>query len=352
MFRTNLSRRARALVIVALLGLVVAACGGGDKKETKRVKPAKVTTTTSTTAPPPAAPLTGIPQSDAAKLGRPAMIVKVDNGPQSIGIQEGLDDSDVVFVEQIEQGATRLAAVVQSEDTTIGPVRSARTTDTSLAGAFNKPLFVYSGANGGVLRSVRTSPALVDSGIDARGVTPVYTRNERGRTSLYRYFIPTADIYAARQGGAAPAPILGFRPAGQASTGDLAKGVRISYGGGTATLSLYEWNGKGWARTQNGVPHTLKNGTRVEPQNVIVMTTGYRSSGYRDTTGALSPEAVLEGGGEALILSDGKVVRGKWNRPGPNATFSFTDSAGTPVAVTAGQTWIELAPGPNATALL
>jgi hypothetical protein len=346
-----LSRRALAAAGLSL-ALVACSSGGGDDASPKTTQ-ARISTTTSTTAPPPPAPLTGLPQKDQAKLNRPAMIVKIDNTAKAIGVQEGLDVADLVFVEQTEQGTTRIAAVVQSRDTTVGPVRSARTSDLAIAGNLNHPLFVYSGANAGVLRSVRTSPSLVDTGIDAKGVTSVYTKNQRGGLSnLLRYFVPTADLYSARAGGSAPSALFAYRAADQASVGDVAKGVRVNYGGGAATSVLYEWNGKGWARTQNNVPHTLHGGARIEPENVVVMTTQYRLSGYRDTTGAPSPEAVLEGGGEALFLADGKVVRGRWSRPGPNARLSFTDAAGGAIFLTPGETWIELAPSGNAPALL
>ena len=65
---------------------------------------------------------------------------------------------------------TRLAAVFQSQDAVVGPIRSARTSDVGIAAFLNRPLLAYSGANGGVLRQVRNGP-LVDVGIDAPGVT-------------------------------------------------------------------------------------------------------------------------------------------------------------------------------------
>jgi hypothetical protein len=348
-------RLAFPLVLLAV-ALAVAACGGGADDDKESVRRTTTTEATTTTAPPPSAPLTGVPQPDEAKLTRPALIVKVDNTPKGMAVQEGLDKADVVFIEQTEQGTTRAAAVFQSQDATVGPVRSARTSDVGIAGALNHPLLAYSGANGGVLRQVRGGP-LVDAGIDAAGVTAIYQRNQRGGSrNLYRYFLPTAEVYAAKgEDGGTPPALFTYRSADQPFPGDPVKGVRVGYGGGAATVVRYEWDAAtgGWARTQNERVHVMAGGgPRISPPNVVVLITPYRNSGFRDITGAPSPEAVLEGSGEAWFLSDGKLVKGNWSRSGPNGGFTFSDAVGAPVALTPGQTWIELAPGTGSATIL
>jgi hypothetical protein len=270
--------------------------------------------------------------------------------------QQGIDKADIVFVEQTEQGTTRLAAVFQSQDTTVGPVRSARTSDVGIAGALNRPMLAYSGANGGVLRQVRAGP-LVDVGIDAKGVTSIYTRNQRGTIrNLYRYFLPTDQVYAAKGAeGKTPPALFHYRAEGKPAAGEPVRGVRVGYGGGAATVVSYAWDPavKGWARTQNNRVHVMAgSGTHIAPANVVVLVTPYRNSGFRDVTGAISPQAVLEGGGEAWFLSGGNLVKGRWSRPGPNGAFTFTDSTGAPAELTPGQTFVELAPGVGAATIV
>ncbi len=339
-------------VVVVLIAVLVAGSGGGGDEEA-------VTTTTTTTEPPtttttlpPIAPLTGVPEADEAKRTRPALIVKVDNTPRAMGVHEGLDNADIVFVEQVEQGVTRMAVVFQSKDDTVGPVRSARTTDIGLAANMNNPLFAYSGANGGVLRLVRNGP-LIDVGIDRGEATSVYTRNQRG-SGLLRFFFPTDEMYETRGAeGGTPPQAFTFREEGATVTGEAAGGVQVGYGGGAATVVRYEWDGGGWARTQNGTAHVMAdNGARIAPQNVIVQFVDYRSSGFIDSTGAPSPEAVLEGEGEAWVFTDGKLIRGRWSRPTRDAVTSFTDATGAPIALTPGQTFIELAPGAGSATVL
>ena len=342
------------MLLLVVLVLVLTGGGGGDEDAISTTTTTSQTTTT--TAPPPVAPLSGLPQPDPAKLSRPALMVKVDNTPKGMAVQEGIDKADIVFVEQTEQGTTRLAAVYQSQDAVVGPVRSARTSDVNIGGALNHPLLAYSGANSAVLGQVRRS-ALIDVGIDNGAATAIYTRNQRGSTrNLYRFFTPTAEFYEARgKDGGTPPPLFRYRAEGDDAVGDPATGATVGYGGGASTLVRYEWDTalKGWARSQNNRVHQMAGGgARIAPANVVILETPYRNSGFRDITGAASPEAVLEGSGTAWFLSDGKVVEGRWSRSGPEGIFSLVDASGAQMTLTPGQTFIELAPASGAVAIL
>jgi hypothetical protein len=341
--------RSRALtaVCVALVALSLVSCGGGKKKEaTTTTTTRKVTTTTTA---PPIAPLTGVPEPDAAKRARPALIVKVDNVPKAFPLQEGVESADVVYVEEVENGATRMAVVFQSKDDTVGPVRSARTSDLEIAGDLHMPYFAYSGANGGVLRLVRGGP-MVDMGVDQPAATRVYTRNQRG-SGLHRFFIPTKEMYdAGRPGASTPPQLFTYRQKGETATGEAATGIDIAYAGGTSTTVKYTWDAAagGWKRAQNGASHVMADTkATITPKNVIVQFTPYTASAFVDVTGSRSPEAELVGKGDAWIFTDGKLVRGKWSRPARDQVTSFTDAGGKPVGLTPGQTFVELVPAPG-----
>jgi Protein of unknown function (DUF3048) N-terminal domain/Protein of unknown function (DUF3048) C-terminal domain len=351
-FLRNLSRNQKiglsavgVAVVIALTGAFAMASSGSDDGDDQRADPTTTTTeATTTTTVPPTAPLTGQP-GDPGFLSRPALIVKVDNTPKAFVVQEGIDQADVVVVEQVEGGVTRLAVVFHSHDTVVGPVRSARTSDIAIARNFGRPLFAFSGANGGVLAMVRETDALVDAGVDRGGdIGGVYGRNRRG-TGLLRFFIPTQELYAVMGGeGQAPPPLFTYRPAGQPSNGGPVNGLNVTYGGGRLTTTMtYEWNGTSWDRSQDGRAHVMANGPRISPANVVVLVTPYRDSGFVDVTGAPSPEAVLEGGGEAFVLTDGKLVGGRW-QIGPDGRIALFDAANLPIGLTPGPTWLELSP--------
>src|SRR5207302_420707 len=80
----------RAIVTVVALALVGAACSsGGRRRPTTTTAPPPTTTTTQ----PPAYPLTGLPADDPARLGRQALVVKIENHPAARP-QSGLDAAD------------------------------------------------------------------------------------------------------------------------------------------------------------------------------------------------------------------------------------------------------------------
>jgi hypothetical protein len=337
-------------VVVILVASALVFAGGGDE-EPEAVATTTTTTTrppTTTTTAPPVAPLTGLPQADASKLERPALIVKVDNVPAAFGLQEGVEAADVVYVEEVEGAATRMAVVYQSLDETVGPVRSARTSDLEIAGNLNMPFFAYSGANGGVLQMVADGP-MIDEGIGRSEAQAVYTRNQRGR-GLHRFFLPTNEIYEiGRPGGSTPAPLFTYRADGAPSVGEVANAIDIGYGS-NGTRVRYDWDAAagGFKRAQNGRAHVMADsGIQITPKNVVVQFVPYTASAFVDVSGARSPEAEMVGEGEAWVFSDGKLVRGRWSRPSLGAVTAFTDAAGQPIQMTPGQTFVELVPAPG-----
>lgn len=325
---------------------VVAAGRGESAAPTTTTTPTTVATSTTTTTAPPTFPLTGLPAGDATVAGRPALVVKVDTSGGARDRLAGVVAADTVYVERVEGGATRLAALFHSTDSDAGPVRSARTTDIDLTANLNRPLFAYSGANRGVLERVRAAD-LVDLGYDARpGDYQV-----RGRGVL-RFYIDTAAFFGFAPPEAGPPPAL-FRfrdlaaPVAAAGAEDTA-GVAIAYGGDANTQVSYDAVPEGWARNQDGSPYLDASGTPVVPANVIVQFSEYRDSGFVDVVGSPSPEAVTVGEGEAWVFTGGKIVRGRWSRPDPGSITAYTDGAGAPIALKPGRTWVELAPAGSA----
>src|SRR3954447_24430975 len=153
---TSMRCRGAAVAAVAL-SLLGAACGGGGRKEA-----ASSTTQPPATPPAPAVdanadPLTGLPRDPAAPV-RAALIVKIDNAPKARP-QAGVNDADIVVEEGVEGGVTRFATLFHSKDAaSVGPVRSARSTDLLFAQQLGRPLFSYSGANAVFADLVRKAP--------------------------------------------------------------------------------------------------------------------------------------------------------------------------------------------------
>ncbi len=281
--------------------------------------------------------LTGLVIYDS--INRPALTVKIDNAPKARP-QAGINGADIVFVELVEGGLTRLAAVFHSQiPSEVGPVRSMRTGDFDLLAQFNSPLFANSGGNR-VTRRYLAESTLVDVGVNA--MFRHYYRTSR--PAPHNLYTNPGNLWAAAAGSGfdsgLPSAIFAFRDSADAGpSGDQVNGVTINYG---ATRVGYRWDGSGWLRTQDGTATADSAGTRVAPTTVIVQFTDYRVS----EADAESPEAISVGEGEAWILTDGRLVKGRWSRPGVGDTTRYLDAAGNEVRILPGRTWIEM-PRPN-----
>ena len=101
----------------------------------------------------------------------------------------------------------------------------------------------------------------------------------------------------------------------------------------------------GWLRSQNGQAHVMADTkARIAPKNVVVQLAPYTASPFVDVTGSRSPEAQLVGTGEVWVFTDGKVVKGTWSRPARDQVTTYKDASVQPIALTPGQTFVELVP--------
>ncbi len=343
-----MTKRHLGAALAAAVALLLAACEGGGGK-----KAATPTTTTSTTAAPapagPAAPLTGLPL-DPATAGRPALMVKIDNAPGGRP-QHGIGSADVVYEEGVEGGVTRLAAIFQSKaPDEVGPVRSSRSTDISIASALNRPLFAYSGTNAAFQALVNQAPLVVLS----QDAKPGAYYRKGGRKAPYNLWARVGDLYAeAGRAGGPPSPLFEYLAAGEAPAGDPATTVTMQWKDKVTTDVSWTFDAASgtYRRVMNASPHVDDDGNPVAAQNVIVQFTEYVMTPYVDASGAPVPEARLDGaGGEAWILTGGKIVKGRWQRDAADQPTRYLDAAGNPVKLTPGQTWVELPKAGMATA--
>jgi hypothetical protein len=321
---------------VAALLLLAAACGGGGGKKAAPGAPAGPTTTL-----PPIAPLTGLAMSDQAKLGRPALTVKIENAAQARP-QSGLDAADVVYEEVVEGGITRFLAVFHSTDAPlVGPVRSVRPSDPDIVAAFGG-LFAYSGGTPKFIGLLRSTPGITDVGVDKldEGPGKAYSRRQ-GRSAPDNLYSSTAALFAAAPKGAKPpARFADFLPAGQAFAGSGATPANHLNARIGDINAVFDYDAASATYKRSG----LAEGTAsVAPANVVVQYTSYQPSvGDEDTNGTQVEKALTVGSGDGLIVSGGMVVKVKWSKASASAYPTYTDTAGAPVKLRPGRTWIEL----------
>jgi hypothetical protein len=63
---------------------------------------------------------------------------------------------------------------------------------------------------------------------------------------------------------------------------------------------------------------------------------------YLGGVGVLGSYALLVGSGPAEVFTAGRVQRAKWSRKGLSQPIIYKNSSGRVIALTPGQTWVEL----------
>jgi hypothetical protein len=340
-------RWTRVLAALVAACLVLSACKSSKPKK----KEGAATTTSAPGGPPVPGPLTGTDVPEA-KAKRPVLIVKIDNDPRARP-QAGLNQADVVVEELVEGGATRLAAVFQGNDAdSVGPVRSARSTDVNFFTSMSRPLFAYSGANS-VFRVLLRRSVFVDVGVDA---LPAAYQRKADRPAPSNLFTATPPLFAkAPSTSSPPAPFWAFRAAGAPVDGTPTATATVEFkatGRTITTTAVWSWDAASgtWRRAQNGTPHVDAAGAPVAAKNVVIQFVAYKTTGLKDKTETAVPEADVVGEGGAWFLTDGKLVKGTWRKGSITKATEYLDGAGKPIALTPGQSWIELAPTGSASA--
>lgn len=118
---------------------------------------------------------TMLPTAGQPLLGSaPVLAVKIDN-TSSARPRVGLDSADIVYVEPVEAGLTRLMAIYASaKPAEVGPIRSARESDVAVLANYGRVAFAYSGAStitAATLAGGRQVNVSMDSGGGASGAT-------------------------------------------------------------------------------------------------------------------------------------------------------------------------------------
>ncbi|MFC3687445.1 DUF3048 domain-containing protein [Aquipuribacter hungaricus] len=262
------------------------------------------------------------------------LAVKVDN-TASARPQAGLSKADVVYVEEVEGGVTRLLAVFQTEmPGEVGPVRSARTSDILILGRYSSPGFVFSGGNEGVVGELEAADLALVSFDTARDG---FVRSP-GRETPYDVMGSPGQLLA-RVPDAGVAVDVGFRFGPAPSGGRDVDSA--SYSWRAAEIGV-AWSAEEdrWLLSMDGRASTAAEGGRLGADTVVFQQVEVVGSPYVDVTGARSPEVRPVGEGEVLVLRDGQAHAGRWSRPAPEDPTTYTTPAGEVLHLDAGRTWV------------
>lgn len=284
-----------------------------------------------TPPPPPVSPFTGLPTD----LNAPVLGVKIDNASVARP-QRGLEQADVVFVEPVEGGLSRLLAVYQSQvPPMVGPVRSTRASDVELLANFGRPALAFSGAAPSVGALVASAPVLDVSAL----ARPGDYRRDRRRQMPHNLY---GDANLLRQGGAPPRDI-GFRFGPTPPGGRPTQETDVTYPATTIGVQWAPAEGR-WVISMDGSPLTSASGPRPGAATVVLQRVAVRDAGVRDAAGSPSPFAATVGSGDAVVLRDGQAFSGRWSRLAPDAVTSYTLPDGSALTFAPGPVWVVLVP--------
>lgn len=342
----NQTKRLLALSAAAVLSFgLLTACGGKSKSDEGAVLGPERSTTTEDKR--PKSVLTGLVLEDKDLRERPLLTVKIDNHPQARP-QFGIDQADVIVEEKVEGGLSRFMALYQSKDVDrVGPVRSLRSTDAK----WLKPVGGMIAYSGGIapFRNQLAPNGIADLGGDTYG--PKYYKRRSDRPFEHSMYVNTEVMRELTPKSAkAPKALFSFLKSGETFGGSTAtpvNSVSLRMGTGSqATFFDWTWNVEKGAfmRGTEGKAHQVEGQGQIAMKNVVIQFTSYSATPYRDRANSPVDEANVVGSGDAWILSDGKIVQGRWTRSGADQVTQYTDALGEVVKLQPGKSWVSLVP--------
>jgi DUF3048 family protein len=338
------ARHAVAASLAATALLASAACSGSSKPKQTSSAPttaaASSTTTTTKPAPPPAKnPYTGI----GAVPKTPTISVKIDDTAPGRP-QRGIDGADIVYIEAVEGGLTRLAAIFGTYKPMVGYVRSTRPSDPDLLLQFGKITAAYSGGAHDALPLMRRS-GLKSWSNDAGAA--YYSRANRAASDYINLVLNLTKVAKATHSALPKSIGWTFNPSRSGLPAVKGSVVRTtvtgSYANGTPVEFRYDRALKKYVRYIGGVRQVAADGKPITATNVIVQSC--RVVAHRqdtDVNGNPSQFTYTVGRGAVSVFRQGVRINGTWSRPRASSGTVLRTTAGRPLPLDPGNTWVVL----------
>jgi Protein of unknown function (DUF3048) N-terminal domain/Protein of unknown function (DUF3048) C-terminal domain len=274
----------------------------------------------------------------------PVLAIKVDDTP-SAHPQINLEKADVLYIEQVEGGLSRIAAIFSNPANlpeVVGPVRSARISDLDILAPYGHLGFVFSGAQR-LLYPKIASANLENLSADHEPPS-IYSRDttrfEPTNLVVHPRLLLAKSIGAERrkiENASNPGWTFGAAPSG----GTPIAGVEFSW---PASKYSAHWSAteKRWLLSYNGSPDLSANGLQLGSPTLIIQRVVITPSIYHDKVGGVTPFSQTVGSGTAYLLRDGSAFPIFWNRAEPRLPTTWTLKDGSPAHFASGQIWIAL----------
>ena len=311
----------RSIILGLILGLLIA---GGSVISTTTTKKANTNVL-----------------SGREGVNGPVLVVKLDDTTQAHP-QVGLEDADIVYIEQVEGGLTRLAAVFSSTiPQRIGPVRSARISDIDILSQFGRVAFAYSGAQKKLL-AVIAAANLQDLGAQRQSPT-IYT-TDPNRIPPYAMVL-RADLLmekiVKKNYAIDSAKNVGFE-FGDLPEGGVPTETAVMHWPAARYSATWSDDQARWLLSHNTSVNYAESGVVLGPTTLVVQMVSITPSEYKDKVGGVTPFSQTVGTGKAYVLRDGQRFATTWSRASSESGTTFTLPDGSVMQFDPGQIWIAL----------
>ena len=271
----------------------------------------------------------------------PVLAVKIDD-TNAAHPQIGLEDADVVYIEQVEGGLTRLAAIFSSViPRRVGPVRSARISDIDILKQYGRVAFAYSGAQKKLLPVIEVAN-LQNLGAQAQPPS-IYTTDPNRVPPVA--MVLRADLLMAKvvqkNYQITSANNVGWSFGDAPEGGKPTQGVSMSW---PAARYSAQWSDSEsrWLLSHNSTLNVADSGKILGPTTLVIQMVSITASEYHDKLGGVTPFSQSVGKGRGFILRDGKTFAALWSRASDTDGTTWTLPDGVEIKFAPGQIWVAL----------
>jgi hypothetical protein len=345
MIRSTSVRRLSACAAVLAVTFGLCACSSDHKKKpaatSASATSAAPTSTSASSSAKPAAlnPLTGLPGVPKT----PLLAVKIDDTAPGRP-QVNIDKADIVYIEAVEAGLTRLAALFGTYKPTVGYVRSTRPADPDLLRQYGRITEAFSGGQK-VSRDLLAKAGL--HGWDLGAGVPYFYRVSRSESD---YINVKLDLAALAKHVRTNAPrsngwTFNASLAGLTTTAAPAMNTVVtgSYSSGTPVSFRWDAGLKRYVRYIDGVRQHAADGNPVDATNVVVLSSRVVSfPADKDVNGNPAQFTYTVGSGKASVFRQGRRIDGTWSRAKVTDGTTLRTSDGKAIPLAPGNTWVVL----------
>ena len=320
----------KVIIVGVSMGLLLTSCGGSSKSASQGTSESPTPVVVKNV-------LTDLPGSNG-----PVLAVKVDD-TRPAHPQIGLENADIVYVEQVEGGLTRLAAIYsQKLPAIIGPVRSARISDLDILAQYGRVGFAFSGAQSLFYPRINAAN-LVNLSADRNGTNVYYRDNTRFAPTnlIFRPNVIMAETLKKNPTAIDTVKPIGFTFGAMPSVGAKIISAKVNWPAADYEITWSDTDNR-WHLGQDGFPDIAASGVALGGTNILIQSVSITPSEYKDKFGGVTPFSNTVGTGTGYLLRDGRAISVNWTRPDSLSGTTWTLANGTPANLNPGQTWIML----------